>query len=71
MEIDRKKIQRMGIILIEADLLGVEKGAVHDTDTLCNEIIRISGLLKPILRLKYCRGIWGGRSNVIYGAGEE
>ena len=58
-EIDRKKIQRMGIILIEADLLGVEKGAVHDTDTLCNEIIRISGLLKTNIAPEVLSGYLG------------
>ena len=58
-EIDRKKIQRMGIILIEEDLLGVEKGAVHDTDTLCNEIIRISGLLKTNIAPEVLSGYLG------------
>ncbi len=44
--IDRKKINHMGIVLIEGDLLGAEKGAVHDTEVLADKIVRITNLLK-------------------------
>ena len=43
--IDRKKVESLGASLIEADLLGPNRGAVQDTEVLSNEIIRIHNLL--------------------------
>ena len=43
--IDRKKVESLGAALIEADLLGPERGAVQDTEVLSNEIVRIHNLL--------------------------
>lgn len=43
--IDRKKVESLGAALIEADLLGPNRGAVQDTEVLSNEIVRIHNLL--------------------------
>ena len=45
-KIDRKKVESLGATLLEADLLGVEKGAVQDTDVLAGEIQQIRNLLQ-------------------------
>lgn len=58
-EIDRKKIHHMGIVLLETDLLGLEKEAAHDTDALCDEIVRISGLLKTNIAPEALSGYLG------------
>ncbi len=44
--IDRKKVESLGANLIEADLLGSERGAVQDTTVLADEIMRIYNLLQ-------------------------
>ncbi len=44
--IDRKKVEAEGVVMIEADLLGFDKGAAHDSDVLADKITRISNLLK-------------------------
>ena len=44
--IDRAKVNDLGAVLIEADLLGIEKGAAQDNDVLANEIVQIHNLLK-------------------------
>ena len=46
---DRELIDQlgaMGAVLIEADLLGIEKGAAQDNDVLANKIVQIHNLLK-------------------------
>ena len=44
--IDRAKVNDLGAVLIEADLLGIEKGAAQDNDVLANKIVQIHNLLK-------------------------
>ncbi len=44
--IDREKVKSLGVTLIQADLLGADKGAVQDTDVLVNEIVQIRNLLQ-------------------------
>lgn len=44
-KIDRKKVESLGAALIEADLLGPERGAVQDTAVLADQIVRIRNLL--------------------------
>ena len=39
-------MEETGVIMIESDLLGEEKGASHDSLILAENIIRISNLLK-------------------------
>ena len=45
-KIDAKQVEETGVIMIESDLLGEEKGAFHDNLILAENIIRISNLLK-------------------------
>ena len=45
-KIDAKQVEETGVIMIESDLLGEEKGAFHDNRILAENIIRISNLLK-------------------------
>lgn len=45
-KIDAKQVEETGVIMIESDLLGEEKGAFHDSLILAENIIRISNLLK-------------------------
>lgn len=45
-EIDRKKVQSLGVTLIEADLLGTGREAVQDTEVLASEIQQIRNLLQ-------------------------
>ena len=45
-KIDREKVKRMGVQLIEADLLGLLRGATQDTKVLTEEIAQIHSLLK-------------------------
>lgn len=45
-EIDREKVENLGVTLIEQDLLGEERGAVHDTDVLANEIVQIRNFIQ-------------------------
>lgn len=45
-EIDRKKVQSLGVTLIEADLLGSRKEAAQDTNVLAGEIQQIHNLLQ-------------------------
>lgn len=45
-KIDAKQVEETGVIMIESDLLGEEKGAFHDSLVLAENIIRISNLLK-------------------------
>lgn len=45
-KIDAKQVEGTGVIMIESDLLGEEKGAFHDNLILAENIIRISNLLK-------------------------
>lgn len=45
-EIDRKKVQSLGVTLIEADLLGGRRDAAQDTDILAGEIQQIHSLLQ-------------------------
>lgn len=49
-EIDRKQVEETGVIMIETDLLGEERGAVHDGLVLAEKIIRITNLLKTNIR---------------------
>lgn len=45
-KIDREKVKRMGVQLIEADLLGPLRGATQDTKVLTEELAQIHSLLK-------------------------
>ena len=45
-QIDRSRVERLGVILIEEDLLGPERGPVHNADVLAEEIVRIHNLLR-------------------------
>ena len=45
-KIDREKVKRMGVQLIEADLLGPLRGATQDTKVLTEELAQIHNLLK-------------------------
>lgn len=45
-KIDREKVKRMGVQLIEADLLGPFRGATQDTKVLTEELAQIHSLLK-------------------------
>lgn len=45
-EVDPEKIQSLGVTLIEADLLGSQKGPVHDNKILTDELIQIYNLLR-------------------------
>lgn len=44
--IDREEIAKLNVLLIEEDLIGSDRKAVHDTHILSNEIIRIANLLR-------------------------
>ncbi|MDY6083641.1 MAG: YvcK family protein [Dialister sp.] len=44
--IDADKIKSLGVTLIEADLLGVERKPVHDARALSDELVRIYNLLR-------------------------
>lgn len=45
-KIDAKQVEETGVIMIESDLLGEERGASHNSLVLADNIIRISNLLK-------------------------
>ena len=45
-KIDAKQVEETGVIMIESDLLGEERGASHNSLVLAENIIRISNLLK-------------------------
>lgn len=45
-KIDREKVKKMGVQLIEADLLGPLRGATQDTKVLTEELAQIHSLLK-------------------------
>lgn len=44
-KVDRRKVERMGVTPVEADLLGEKRGPVQDATILAEEILRISNLL--------------------------
>ena len=43
--IDEEEVKKQGATLIQADLLGEARGAVHDAAVLADELIRLKGLL--------------------------
>lgn len=43
--IDEAEVKKLGVILIQADLLGEARGAVHDASVLAEELVRLNGLL--------------------------
>ena len=57
--IDEEAVKALGITLIQADLLGNARGAVHDAAVLANELVRLNSLLhahlEPELLNEYLR----------------
>ena len=43
--IDEAEVKKLGVTLIQADLLGEARGAVHDASVLAEELVRLNGLL--------------------------
>ena len=47
--IDEDEVRKLGVTLVQADLLGEARGAVHDAEVLSGEIIRLKRLLQTNL----------------------
>lgn len=47
--IDEDEVRKLGVTLVQADLLGEARGAVHDAEILSGEIIRLKRLLQTNL----------------------
>ena len=57
--IDEEEVAKLGITMVQADLLGPGRGAVHDASVLADELVRLKSLLhsniEPGLLMEYLR----------------
>lgn len=57
--IDRDEVEKLHVVLIEEDLIGVDEEAAHDTDRLAEKIVQIASLLRthisPEILAEYLR----------------